>query len=308
MDGMEFTQLKAFVTVCDERAFGRAAKRLAVSPSALSRAVRSLESRLGIRLLNRTTRSVGLTEAGAVLYERIKPMLAGMDEAVLAVEAYQGTPMGVVRINLPSIAARIAVLPKLQQFRLAYPAVRLDLVIDNDITDVVAQGFDAGVRIGGQISRDMVAVRITRDLRMAVVGAPAYFADRPPPQVPAELKDHFCLTYKWKSTGALSQWRFDDGGSVFDVEVNNVLTVNDTDLLLLAACRGLGLACLIEDLVESALENKQLIRVLEPWCQVFPGFYLYYSERTHMPASLRAFIDFLKIGDPGLLMPNGLID
>ncbi|MDQ0393424.1 LysR family transcriptional regulator [Labrys monachus] len=295
MDGTEFSQLKAFVAVCDERAFGRAAKRLAISPSALSRTVRSLESRLGIRLLNRTTRSVGLTEAGSVLYDRVKPMMMAMDEAVLAVGAYQDEPKGVVRINLPSIAARIAILPRLQQFRLAYPQVRLDLAIDNDIADVVAQGFDAGVRIGGQISRDMVAVRLTRDLRMAVVGAPSYFADRRLPQAPADLKDHFCLTYKWKSTGALYPWRFEGVDGAIDVDVENVLTVDDTDLLLSAARQGLGLAYLIEDLVAPFVESKELIRVLEPWCRVFPGFYLYYSERTHMAASVRAFIDFMKV-------------
>ncbi|ATN36888.1 LysR family transcriptional regulator (plasmid) [Rhizobium sp. ACO-34A] len=295
MDGTEFAQLKAFVAVCDERAFGRAAKRLAISPSALSRTVRSLESRLGIRLLNRTTRSVGLTEAGSVLYDRIKPMMMGMDEAVMAVGAYQEAPKGVVRVNLPSIAAQIAILPRLQQFRLAYPEVSLDLVIDNDITDVVAQGFDAGVRIGGQISRDMVAVRITRDLRMAVVGAPSYFADRRQPQTPADLKDHLCLTYKWKSTGALYPWRFEGADGAIDVDVKNLLTVNDTELLLSAARQGLGLAYLIEDLAEPFVESEELIRVLEPWCKVFPGFYLYYPERKHMAASVRVFIDFMKV-------------
>ncbi|KIZ47537.1 MULTISPECIES: LysR family transcriptional regulator [Rhodopseudomonas] len=295
MDGAEFSQLKAFVAVCDELAFGRAAKRLAMSPSALSRIVRALESRLGIRLLNRTTRSVGLTEAGSILYDRIKPMMMGMDEAVSAVGAYQSEPKGVVRINLPSIAAQIAVLPRLQQFRLAYPEVRLDLVIDNDITDVVAEGFDAGVRIGGQISRDMIAVRITRDLRMAVVGAPSYFANRQLPQAPVNLKDHFCLTYKWKSTGVLYPWRFEGADGVVDVDVENVMTVNDTELLLSAARQGVGLAYLIEDLVEPFVEKNELMRVLEPFCKVFPGFYLYYPERSHMAASVRAFIDFMKV-------------
>ena len=296
MDGAEFSQLKAFVAVCDERAFGRAAKRLAISPSALSRIVRSLESRLGIRLLNRTTRSVGLTEAGSILYDRIKPMMVGMEEAVSAVGSFQNEPKGVVRVNLPSIAAQIAILPKLRQFRFTYPDVRLDLVIDNDITDVVAEGFDAGVRIGGQISRDMIAVRITPDLRMAVVGAPSYFANRPLPQAPIDLKDHFCLTYKWKSTGALYPWRFEGVDGVLDVDVENVLTINDTELLLLAARQGLGLAYLIEDVAEPFVKSKELVRVLELFCKVFPGFYLYYSERSHMAASVRAFIDFMKIG------------
>jgi len=297
MDGAEFSQLKAFVAVCDERAFGRAAKRLAISPSSLSRTVRALESRLGIRLLNRTTRSVGLTEAGSILYDRLKPMMVGMDEAVSAVGSHQSEPKGVVRVNLPSMAAQIAVLPRLRQFRLAYPDVRLDLVIDNDITDVVAAGFDAGVRIGGQISRDMIAARITRDLRMAVVGAPSYFADRPPPQAPVDLKNHLCLTYKWKSTGALYPWRFDGVDGVIDVDVENVLTINDTELLLLAAREGLGLAYLIEDVVEPLVERRELTRVLKPFCKVFPGFYLYYSERSHMAASVRAFIDFMKVKD-----------
>ncbi|MCL6709472.1 LysR family transcriptional regulator [Pseudomonas sp. R2.Fl] len=295
MDGNEFSQLKAFVAVCDERAFGRAAKRLAISASALSRTVRSLESRLGIRLLNRTTRSVGMTEAGRVLYDRVKPMMISMDEAVMAVGAYRDKPNGLVRINLPSIAAQIAILPRLQQFRLAYPEVRLDLVIDNDITDVVAQGFDAGVRIGGQISRDMIAVRITPDLRMAVVGAPSYFADRLLPHSPADLKNHFCLTYKWKSTGALYPWRFEGVNGAIDVDVEPVLTANDTDLLLSAARLGLGLAYLVEEVVEPFVENKELIRVLEPWCKAFPGFYLYYSERTNTAASVRAFIEFMRV-------------
>ncbi|WP_245636894.1 LysR family transcriptional regulator [Azospirillum thiophilum] len=287
--------MKAFVTVCQERAFGRAARRLAMSPSALSRTVRSLESRLGVRLLNRTTRSVGLTEAGRVLYDRVTPMMTGMDEAVLAVGAYQETPKGVVRVNLPSIAARIAILPRLARFRSTYPEIRLDLAIDNDITDVVAQGFDAGVRIGGQISRDMVAVRITPDLRMAVVGSPSYFAGRRRPEILADLKDHMCLTYKWKDTGVLYPWRFADVDGVIDIDVENVLTANDTDLLLAAACEGLGLAYLIEDFVMPFLENGKLVRVLEPLCRVFPGFHLYYSERTHMPASVRAFIDFMRV-------------
>ncbi len=295
MDGAEFSQLRAFVAVCDDRAFGRAAKRLAISPSALSRIIRTLESRLGIRLLNRTTRSVGLTEAGSILYERIKPMIVGMDEAVSAVGAYQIAPKGVVRVNLPSIAAQIAVLPRLKQFRLAYPEVHIDLVVDNDITDVVAGGFDAGVRIGGQISHDMIAVRITRDLRMAVVGAPSYLEDRCLPQTPADLKDHFCITYKWKSTGALYPWRFADGDDLVDVDVENVLTVNDTEVLLSAARLGLGLAYVIEDQASPFLESGDLVSVLEPFCRVFPGFYLYYPERSNLAASVRAFIDFMKV-------------
>jgi len=295
MDGVEFAQLRAFIAVCEERAFSRAAKRLAVSPSALSRTIRALESRLGVRLLNRTTRSVGLTEAGTALFERVKPLVIGMEEAVLAVGAFQETPKGLVRVNLPSIAAQIAVMPRLQKFRTEYPDVYLDLVIDNEIADVVAQDFDAGVRIGGQISRDMIATRITGDLRMAVVGAPSYFVGRHLPQTPADLKDHLCLTYKWKGTGALYPWRFEYLDEVIDIDVKNVLTANDTNLLLAAAIEGLGLAYLIEDVVDPFVEANQLVRILEQSCKMFPGFYLYYPERTHLPAPVRAFIDFMKV-------------
>ena len=177
----------------------------------------------------------------------------------------------------------------------AYPNVRVDLVIDNDLTDVVAQGFDAGVRIGGQISRDMIAVRITPDLRMAVVGSPSYFADRHLPEAPADIQEHACLTYKWKNTGALYQWRFAGGDSPVIAGVETVLTINDTDLLLSAAREGVGLAYIIEDLAAPFIENGDLVRVLEPWCKPFPGFYLYYSERKHMPAAVRAFVDFMKV-------------
>jgi DNA-binding transcriptional LysR family regulator len=152
-----------------------------------------------------------------------------------------------------------------------------------------------GVSLAGLEGADENPQRITRDLKMAVVGSRSYFADRQPPQVPADLKDHICLTYKWKSTGALYPWRFADVGGPINIDVEDVLTVNDTDLLLSAACEGVGLAYLVDDVVAPFLEKGDLIRVLEPWCKPFPGFYLYYSERTHMPASLRAFIDFMKV-------------
>jgi len=294
MTPAQFAEMKAFLLVVEERSFRRAAKRFGLSPSAFSRTIRSLEERLGVRLLNRTTRSVAPTEAGQSLYDRSRPMLTGMEEALREVGASQDRPRGLVRINLPSIAARLAIMPRLGTFTLTYPDIRLDLVVDNNITDVVAEGFDAGVRTGDQISRDMIAVRLTPDLRMVVVGAPEYFEHHSPPLSPHDLTDHLCLTYKWDRNGALMPWRLDGpaGGSVVDVE--SVFTANDTDLLLSAALQGVGLAYLVESVVAPYLQSGALVRVLEKWSKPIEGFHLYYSERRYMPAALRVFIDHIK--------------
>ncbi|GJE03582.1 LysR family transcriptional regulator [Methylobacterium isbiliense] len=292
-----YAELRAFIHVAETRSFRHAAKRLGMSPSALSRTVRTLEERLGLRLLNRTTRSVAPTEAGQMLHSRIAPTLQDMDAAIREIETYQARPKGVVRINLPSIAARLAVLPRLGAFAVAYPDVRLDLVIDNEMTDVVAKGFDAGVRIGCQISRDMIAVRITPDLRTAVVGSPDYFATRPPPTTPRDLDGHRCLSYRWEGSGALLAWRFTKpaGSGSTAVEVENVLTANDTDLLLAGALQGMGLAFLLEDFVKPHMERGSLMRVMDDYCEPLPGFHLYYSSRTRMPAAFRAFVDFMRL-------------
>ncbi|EHM01591.1 LysR substrate binding domain protein [Acetobacteraceae bacterium AT-5844] len=295
MRGADFAELMGFMAVVEERNFRRAAQRLALSPSALSHSIRSLEQRLGARLLNRTTRSVAPTAAGQALYERLRPAILEMDGAVRDVGAFQVQPSGVVRLNTPRIAAGMVVLPKLVDFRTAYPSVRLDLVIDDSMTDVVAKGFDAGIRSGTLVQQDMAAVRLTPDLRMAVVGSPGYFAGRPSPKVPDDLQYHVCLTYRWRETGAMYRWRFDGPDGVIEVNVENALTVNDSDLLLGAALRGLGLAFLPESFVEEALAHGELVRVLDEWCRPFSGFHLYYPRKPHMPAALRAFIDFMRL-------------
>lgn len=295
MDGTEFGELAAFVAVADERSFRRAAVRLGTSPSALSRTIRSLEGRLGARLLNRTTRSVAPTEAGQALRERLAPAVADIEAAVRDVVAGQERPRGTVRLNLPRIAARLVVAPMLAGFAERYPDVRLDLVIDDDLTDVVARGFDAGIRSGDLVHRDMVAIRLTPDLRMAVVGAPAYFARRSPPRVPADLSEHACLTYRWSGTSALQRWTFDGPGGAFDVAVASAVSVNDTDLILDAALRGAGLAFLPESLVAPQLGDGRLVRALEGWCKPFAGFHLYHPATVRMPAALRAFVDCVKL-------------
>ena len=294
MTGTEYAELAAFMAVASERSFRRAAQRLGLSPSALSHTIRALETRLGARLLNRTTRSVAPTEAGQQLFARLQPVLGEMDAAVREVGAHQDTPRGTVRVNLPRIAAQWVVGPILADFLAAYPGVRVDLVVDDSITDVVAGGFDAGIRSGELVQQDMVAIRLTPDLRMAVVGAPAYLARHPAPQAPLELREHACLTYRWRESGTLQRWRFAGPAGASEVAVDSVFTANDTNLLLDAALRGAGLAYLLDGLVAPYLQRGELVRVLEPWCQPFAGFYLYYPNRPHMPAALRAFVDVLK--------------
>lgn len=294
MRGSEFAELAAFVAVARERSFRRAAEQLGLSPSALSRAIRSLEERLGTRVLNRTTRSVAPTQAGEMLFNRLRSAIDEMDGAVREAATHQGRPRGLVRLNMPHVAARLVIAPALAEFSKAYPDIRLDLVLDDAITDIVAAGFDAGIRSGALVQRDMVAVRLTPDLRMAVVGSPAYFRVRPPPLVPDDLRHHTCLTYRWHGTGALFRWSFEGPTGRVDVEVDSVITANDIDFLLIAALEGNGLAFLPEGLVADQVLRSDLIRVLEDWCRPFSGFHLYYPARPYMPPALRAFVDFIK--------------
>lgn len=300
MRGTEFAELSAFVAVATERSFRRAADKLGMSPSAISHTIVALEKRLGARLLNRTTRSVAPTEAGLALVKRLRFVMAEMDEAVRAVGASQDAPKGLVRINLPRIAAHLLIIPRLAAFLLAYPGVRIELDIDDSITDVIARGFDAGIRSGDLVHQDMVAIRMTPDLRMAVVGAPTYFATRSIPATPHDLRDHACLTYRWSDTGALYRWRFTGPAGQVDVDVTSVMMANDTDMLLAAALQGAGLAFVPESFVAPHLQRGELVRMLDAWCRPFGGFYLYYSNRTHMPAALRAFIDFFKPDLPSI--------
>ena len=295
MRGAEYGDLASFVAVAEALSFRRAAVRLGLSPSALSHAIRELEARLGARLLNRTTRSVALTDAGQALFDRLRPAFADIAGAVEAVRAYHDRPSGTVRINLPKLAAHRVLAPAFGRFARAYPEVRLEVTVDDGLTDIVAGGFDAGVRPGERLQRDMVAVRITPDLRTAVVGSPAYLAVRSPPLKPEDLQHHACINYRWSGGGALYRWPFEREGKAFDVQVEGPLTLNDTDLILAAALDGVGLACLLEDRVAGDLAAGRLVRVLEDYSPTFPGFFLYYAGRRQMPPALRALIDFLQI-------------
>ncbi|WP_426022892.1 LysR family transcriptional regulator [Brevundimonas sp. PWP3-1b1] len=298
MKGGEFAELTAFMAVFDDRSFRKAATRLGVSPSALSRTVRALEDRLGVRLLNRTTRSVAPTEAGLALVDRMRPAMAELDSAVQEAGARQGQPRGLVRLNLPRIAARLILTPLFAEFFAAYPDIRFDLVIDDSLTDVVARGFDAGIRSGALVHQDMIALRLTPDLRMAVVASPDYFSQRPPPRTPLDLHDHVGVTYRWSESGALYRWIFEGPHGPIEMDIKNRITVNETDLILAAALEGVGVAFLPESFVAPWLQTGKLVRVLEDWCKPFPGFHIYYPSRRQMPEALRAFIDFVRTAEP----------
>ncbi|OTP74506.1 LysR family transcriptional regulator [Caballeronia sordidicola] len=295
MNRGDFAELTAFVAITEARSFRGAALRLGVTPSALSRTLNRLEQRLGLRLLNRTTRSVSPTEAGELLYAKLRLALASLDAAIEETVALGETPVGTLRLNLPRLAAELILVPRMAGFSALYPGIRLNLVIDDELTDVVAEGFDAGIRNGERLALDMTAVRLTEPYRVAVVGSPDYFARHPQPATPHDLHNHACLNYRWAASGHTYRWRFDEPEEgVLEVEVEGPLVVNDTGIIRQAAITGMGLACLPEASVAAQISAGTLIRVLEPWCKPFPGFYLYHPGRRRTPPALRALISFLQ--------------
>lgn len=286
--------LSAFLAVAEERSFTRAAKRLAVSPSALSHAMRGLEERLGVRLLARTTRSVAPTEAGQQLLSSLGPALSDIRAALGRTSALRDRPAGRVRLLVPRLAAAMVVAPKLAQFADAYPDVVLDVTTDDSPLDLVAGGFDAGIHLGEFIARDMVAVRVSRDQRLAVVGSPRYFKAHPRPETPRDLPHHGCLNIRMGSAGVY-RWEFDKGAKSVTVAVDGPLDTDDLELVVRAALDGVGLACTFEDHVAVHLSSGALVRVLEDWCAPFAGFFLYYPSRRQQPAALAALIKALRL-------------
>jgi DNA-binding transcriptional LysR family regulator len=287
-----FPAVAAFARVAQLASFSKAAAALGVSPSALSQTIRTLETRLGMRLLNRTTRRVGVTEAGALFLQRVLPALEQFTAAFSELDELRGQPTGTLRISLPRMAMTTIIVPLLGDFCGAYPQIRLDLIADDRLVDLIGEGFDAGIRLGERLARDMIAVRATREQRIAVVGSPEYFERNSRPLQPADLHQHRCLRFRF-SSGVIYRWEFGRGGQEFDMEVDGPLICNDNALMQAAAKQGLGLAHLMEDLVRDDLASGQLVRVLEEWCPPFPGFYLYYPSRAQMPLKLRALVAFL---------------
>lgn len=292
----DLSGLTALLTVADKRSFTQAARELRVTPSAVSQTVRALEDRLGVRLLQRTTRSVGLTEAGERFVSRLRPALADVQRAYESLDELRDRPAGTLRLTLSRIAARQIVEPMLGAFTAAYPEIRLELAVEDGLTDIVERGFDAGIRLGETLERDMTAVRIGPDERVAVVGSPSYFASRPRPKHPRDLHAHACINYRQITRGAVYRWEFTEDGKDFEIAVDGPLVVNDADLLVDAALRGVGLAHTLESTVREHVAEKRLVRVLEPFCPPFPGLYLYYPSRENVPPKLAALVAFLRMG------------
>lgn len=286
--------LAAFAVVAEQGSFTRAAAELGMSQPALSHAIKALEERLGVRLLSRTTRSVSTTEAGETLLRSLRPALKEIASGVDAVGALRGKPSGTVRITATKHAVSFVVMPALPGFLASHPDIRVDMIIDDNLTDIVANRIDAGIRFGDIVEKDMIAVRIGPDIRMAVVGAPSYFADHPVPRTPRELSGHRCINYRHVKTGGLYAWDFEEKGRPFAVRVEGPLVFNNVDLIREAALAGQGLAYTYEDTVAADIEAGRLTRILEKWCPTFPGYYLYHPSRRQSPPALAALIAALR--------------
>ena len=287
------TDLSAFVAVATHRSFSRAAAELGLSPSALSHTVRGLEERMDLRLLNRTTRSVAPTEAGERLLERLRPALRDIADALEDANIFRDKPAGRLRLNVPRSAAVLLLAPVITRFVQTYPEMQLEIATEGRFVDIVAAGFDAGVRFGESVERDMVAVRISADLRMAVVGSPDYLRTHPRPRKPHDLTDHACIRFRLPG-GSLYRWEFEKAGEAMEVEVDGPLILGDQELMLGAAIDGAGLAMVLEPHARPHLHAGRLKRVLADWCPPFPGYFLYYPSRRQVPAGLRAFIDMMR--------------
>jgi DNA-binding transcriptional LysR family regulator len=286
--------LAAFAVVAEHGSFTRAAAELGMSQSALSHAMKALEERLGVRLLSRTTRSVSTTEAGETLLRSLRPALDEISSGVNAVGALRGKPSGTVRVTATKHAVSSVVMPVLPRFLASHPDIRLDIIVDDNLTDIVADRIDAGIRFGDIVEKDMIAVRIGPDIRMAVVGAPSYFADHPVPKTPRDLAGHRCINYRHVRTGGLYAWDFEEKGRPFEVRVEGPLVFNNAELTREAALAGQGIAYVYADEVAADIRAGRLNRILEKWCPIFPGYYLYHPSRRQTPPALAAFISALR--------------
>src|SRR4051812_28748329 len=290
----DLSALSVFLTVAEERSFTRAAKRLGVSPSAVSHSMRELEEEIGVRLLSRTTRSVAPTAPGEHLLVRLRPAFTDIREALGQVSGLRNKPAGRVRLLVPRLAASTVLAPKLGQFARDYPDIVLEVTTDDSRMDIVAEGFDAGIHFGEYIEKDMIAVRVSLDVRPAIVGAPDYVKAHGRPKSPRDLLRHRCINFRHGDAG-LYRWEFEKGKKALSVAVNGPLIVDDVDLVIRAALDNVGLAYMSEEKAAPHLATEALVRVLEDWCQPFPGFFLYYPSRRQQPAALSALIAVLRM-------------
>lgn len=289
-----FNDLVALVAVAREGSFTRAAAQLGVSQSALSHTIRALEARLGLRLLTRTTRSVSPTEAGARLLRTVAPRFDEIEAEVAALGDLRDKPAGNIRITAAEHAADTVLWPRLEQFLPNYPDITVEIIVNYGMIDIVAERYDAGVRLGDQVAKDMIAARIAPDLRMAVVGSPTYFSTRPPPLTPHDLSAHDCINLRLPTHGGIYAWEFEKDGHALNVRVQGQLVFNSSLPMLRAALAGFGMACIPEDMAEQHIAAGRLARVLDDWCPAFPGYHLYYPSRLQSSSAFALLADALR--------------
>jgi DNA-binding transcriptional LysR family regulator len=290
----ELVDLNAFLTIAEEQSFTRAAAKLGTSQSSLSHTLRRLETRLGVRLLTRTTRSVAPTTAGEKLLSTLRPALESIGSELASLTDLRDKPAGTIRITTSAHAANTVLWPALEKLLRRYPDIHVELSIDSGLRDIVAERFDAGVRLGEALAKDMIGTRIGPDLRMAVIGSPAYFKGRKAPRTPQELADHRCINLRLLTARGLYAWELEKGGRELRVRVDGQIIVDNVPMILRAALAGFGLAFVMQDYVEAHIAKGRLVRVLEDWCPPFPGYHLYYPSRRQPSAAFTLLVDALR--------------
>lgn len=290
----ELGDLAVFLAVAEARSFTRAAAKLGRSQSAISQIVRRLEAALGLKLLTRNTRNVALTEAGDQLIATLRPAFDEIDARLSALSAFKERPAGTVRVTSSRHAAETILWPAVCRMLKDYPEISVEISVDGQLTDIIAERFDAGIRLGEQVAKDMIAIPIGPELRMAVVGSPGYLAARGTPQTPHDLTQHQCINIRMPSKGGLYTWEFGKDGRDLNVRVEGPLVINDVPLILRAAMEGIGLACVLEDQASTRIQSGELVRVLEDWCPPFPGYHLYYPDRRQPTAAFTLLVNKLR--------------
>jgi DNA-binding transcriptional LysR family regulator len=291
----DLAELSAFAVIAEERSFTRAAAKLGVSQSSLSHSMRGLEKRLGVQLLARTTRSVSATAAGTALLQELAPALERIGNAVAETMKQRERPAGRIRLIIPRTATEMVLLPKLARFARKYPEIVLEVTSSNDPVDLIAGEYDAGVQLGEFIQRDMIAVPVTKEMRLAVVGSPEYFKSNTIPRHPQDLKDHSCIGFRFSN--GLYRWEFEKGRKTLTVSPQGPASFDDPDLVIQAVLDGVGIGTAMEDKLTELIAKGRLVQVLEDWCPSFPGYFLYYPSRRNQPAALAALIAALRVSE-----------
>ncbi len=297
MQGPKIAELAAFAAIAERSSFVKAAGSLGVSASKLSKMIRALEERLGVRLFNRTTRSVTLTEVGEHLFAQARPALDGLSDALESIKAFRDTPAGTLRLTVSSVAAAMVIAPILGRFVAAYPAITLDISVKDGSIDLIKGRFDAGIRRDKRIERDMVAVRITQPARIVTIASPAYLAKHGTPKAPRELRQHNCIQFRL-ADGTIAKWELEKGGRKVALAVDGSLIVDNVDLMLRGALDGAGIGYLLEPYVNSFVRDGRLIPVLEDWSPRFSGWHVYYPSRRQMHTPLKVFVGFVRSMNP----------